>query len=67
MICFNGVCGARVLCLVGKESYFNYVLEAGGYDCFFEELLEGDNVEIDYQVRALSSDDAPCHMSLICY
>ena len=35
---------------VGKESYFTYVLSAGSYDCFHEDLQEGSTVEVEYQV-----------------
>ena len=38
---------------VGKDSYFNYLLRAGSYDCFLEELQEGSNVEIEYHVSGL--------------
>ena len=47
--CFNGLARSRYI-IVGKESYFNYVLGAGSYDCFLEELKEGGNAEVEYHV-----------------
>ena len=46
-------CLARGVSSVGKDSYFNYLLRAGSYDCFLEELQEGSNVEVEYHVSGL--------------